>query len=85
MPSRVSLKCSAMMVMAFDETGQADTRERKVEICGRAYDLLVANGSPVDGLPVRTTGITPPPTVAGGEAGIEHVCVGRTPGRCAPR
>jgi 5-methyltetrahydrofolate--homocysteine methyltransferase len=32
--------------MAFDETGQADTKERKVEICGRAYDLLVANGFP---------------------------------------
>src|SRR6516225_12037246 len=26
--------------MAFDEQGQADTVERKVEICGRAYDLL---------------------------------------------
>ncbi|HEX3961890.1 MAG TPA: methionine synthase [Trebonia sp.] len=28
------------IVMAFDERGQADTTERKVEICGRAYDLL---------------------------------------------
>jgi 5-methyltetrahydrofolate--homocysteine methyltransferase len=28
------------VVMAFDEAGQADTTERKVEICGRAYDLL---------------------------------------------
>ncbi|MCI0443208.1 hypothetical protein L0152_08325, partial [bacterium] len=27
-------------VMAFDEKGQADTRERKVEICSRAYDIL---------------------------------------------
>src|SRR4029453_5108173 len=26
---------------AFDERGQADTTERKVSICGRAYDLLV--------------------------------------------
>ena len=26
--------------MAFDEKGQADTRERKVEICSRAYDIL---------------------------------------------
>src|SRR5690349_14350762 len=26
--------------MAFDEQGQADTTERKVAICGRAYDLL---------------------------------------------
>ncbi|BEL08810.1 methionine synthase [Actinoplanes sichuanensis] len=32
------------VVMAFDEQGQADTTERKVEICGRAYDLLVADG-----------------------------------------
>ncbi|MEM9729471.1 MAG: methionine synthase [Myxococcota bacterium] len=29
------------VVMAFDEEGQADTIERKVEICSRAYDLLV--------------------------------------------
>jgi 5-methyltetrahydrofolate--homocysteine methyltransferase len=28
------------VVMAFDEQGQADTVERKVKICGRAYDLL---------------------------------------------
>jgi 5-methyltetrahydrofolate--homocysteine methyltransferase len=28
------------VVMAFDEQGQADTADRKVEICGRAYDLL---------------------------------------------
>jgi 5-methyltetrahydrofolate--homocysteine methyltransferase len=28
------------VVMAFDEAGQADTVERKVAICGRAYDLL---------------------------------------------
>ncbi|MCB0045226.1 MAG: methionine synthase, partial [Caldilineaceae bacterium] len=31
---------SAVIVMAFDETGQADSRERKVEICTRAYTLL---------------------------------------------
>ena len=31
---------AAMIVMAFDETGQADTVERKVEICKRAYKLL---------------------------------------------
>ena len=31
---------AAMVVMAFDETGQADTRARKVEICARAYDVL---------------------------------------------
>ncbi|MFL9709559.1 methionine synthase [Methylobacillus sp. Pita1] len=32
---------AAVIVMAFDEVGQADTFERKVEICKRAYDLLV--------------------------------------------
>ncbi len=37
---------AAAVVMAFDETGQADTKDRKVEICKRAYDLLVAEGFP---------------------------------------
>ncbi len=31
---------AAVIVMAFDEHGQADTFERKIEICQRAYDLL---------------------------------------------
>ncbi|MCY4309876.1 MAG: dihydropteroate synthase, partial [Rhodospirillaceae bacterium] len=31
---------AAMVVMAFDEAGQADTVDRKVEICARAYRLL---------------------------------------------
>jgi 5-methyltetrahydrofolate--homocysteine methyltransferase len=31
---------AGVVVMAFDEQGQADSTERKVEICGRAYDLL---------------------------------------------
>jgi 5-methyltetrahydrofolate--homocysteine methyltransferase len=31
---------AGVVVMAFDEKGQADTAERKVAICGRAYDLL---------------------------------------------
>src|SRR5580700_3858787 len=31
---------AAVIVMAFDEKGQADTRERKVEICQRAYTIL---------------------------------------------
>ncbi|MEU8075682.1 methionine synthase [Catellatospora citrea] len=31
---------AGVVVMAFDEQGQADTVERKVSICGRAYDLL---------------------------------------------
>jgi len=37
---------AAVVVMAFDEVGQADTKQRKVEICKRAYDLLVAEGFP---------------------------------------
>src|SRR5207237_4297176 len=32
---------AAVIVMAFDEKGQADTIERKVAICSRAYDILV--------------------------------------------
>ena len=31
---------AATVVMAFDEKGQADTFERKIEVCGRAYKLL---------------------------------------------
>jgi 5-methyltetrahydrofolate--homocysteine methyltransferase len=31
---------AAVVVMAFDEKGQADTKDRKVEICERAYKLL---------------------------------------------
>ena len=37
---------AAVVVMAFDEVGQADTKERKVEICKRAYDLLTGIGFP---------------------------------------
>src|SRR5919107_916103 len=32
---------AAVVVMAFDEQGQADTFERKTSICARAYDILV--------------------------------------------
>ena len=32
---------AAVVVMAFDENGQADTYERRIEICKRSYDLLV--------------------------------------------
>src|SRR3954470_8565078 len=32
---------AAVVVMAFDEVGQADTADRKVEICERAYRILV--------------------------------------------
>src|SRR3954468_22977517 len=32
---------AAVVVMAFDETGQADTYKRKTEICARAYKILV--------------------------------------------
>ncbi|MDR6127413.1 methionine synthase [Sphingomonas sp. SORGH_AS_0438] len=37
---------AAVVVMAFDEVGQADTKDRKVEICARAYDLLMGIGFP---------------------------------------
>ena len=32
---------AAVIVMAFDENGQADTYERRIEICKRSYDVLV--------------------------------------------
>jgi len=35
---------AAVVVMAFDEQGQADTYERKTEICKRSYDVLVSIG-----------------------------------------
>jgi 5-methyltetrahydrofolate--homocysteine methyltransferase len=41
---------ASVIVMAFDENGQADTKQRKVEICKRAYDILttVAGYHPQD-------------------------------------
>jgi 5-methyltetrahydrofolate--homocysteine methyltransferase len=36
---------AAVVVMAFDEVGQADTVARKISICERAYKLLVADGT----------------------------------------
>jgi 5-methyltetrahydrofolate--homocysteine methyltransferase len=37
---------ASAIVMAFDEKGQADTLERRKEICRRCYDLLVRDGFP---------------------------------------
>jgi 5-methyltetrahydrofolate--homocysteine methyltransferase len=37
---------AAVVVMAFDEKGQADTKERKVDICKRAYKVLTDIGFP---------------------------------------
>ena len=37
---------AAVIVMAFDEQGQADTLERKKAICRRSYELLVREGFP---------------------------------------
>ena len=37
---------AAVVVMAFDETGQADTYERKIEICERSYRILTELGMP---------------------------------------
>ena len=39
---------AAVIVMAFDEQGQADTFERKTEICARAYALLTGIGFPAE-------------------------------------
>src|SRR5690606_35631899 len=37
---------AAVIVMAFDETGQADNFERRIEICERSYKLLTGIGFP---------------------------------------
>ena len=44
---------AAAVVMAFDEEGQAATVERKVEICERAYRLLLGRGLPARGHRLR--------------------------------
>ncbi|WP_305857939.1 methionine synthase [Balneatrix alpica] len=42
----VRLYGAAVIVMAFDEVGQADTEARKVEICSRSYRILTELGFP---------------------------------------
>lgn len=37
---RIRMYGAAVVVMAFDEDGQADTYERRIEICQRSYDIL---------------------------------------------
>lgn len=37
---KVKMYGAAVIVMAFDEKGQADSYERKIEVCKRAYDIL---------------------------------------------
>jgi 5-methyltetrahydrofolate--homocysteine methyltransferase len=39
---------AAVVVMAFDEAGQADSYDRRIEICQRSYDLLLSIGFPKD-------------------------------------
>ncbi|MFX4813554.1 dihydropteroate synthase, partial [Acinetobacter baumannii] len=43
---KVMQEGAAVVVMAVDTVGQADTRARKLEICARAYDLLMGIGFP---------------------------------------
>ena len=38
---KVKMYGAAVIVMAFDESGQADTLQRRIDICKRAYDILV--------------------------------------------
>ncbi len=57
---------AAMVVMAFDEQGQADTVERKVAICQRAYRLLVAQAG------VAPTDIIFDPNVLAIATGLEE-------------
>ena len=37
---------AAIVVMAFDDAGQADTYERKIQICKRSYEVLIGIGFP---------------------------------------
>lgn len=39
--TKIKLYGAAVIVMAFDENGQADTLERRIEICHRSYNILV--------------------------------------------
>lgn len=39
---------AAVVVMAFDEKGQAADYTRKIEICQRAYNILISNGFPAE-------------------------------------
>lgn len=39
---------AAVVVMAFDETGQADSLQRKIDVCQRSYDLLKSIGFPTN-------------------------------------
>ncbi len=57
---------AAAVVMAFDEEGQADTTERKVEICKRAYDILV------DEVGFRASDIIFDPNIFAVATGIEE-------------
>ncbi|MGI8974819.1 MAG: methionine synthase, partial [Gaiella sp.] len=57
---------AAAVVMAFDERGQADTVDRKVEILGRAYDLLLEHAG------FASTDIVLDPNVLAVATGIEE-------------
>ena len=57
---------AGVVIMAFDERGQAETVERKVEILGRAYDLLVAEAG------FRPEDIVLDPNVLAVATGIEE-------------
>lgn len=41
---------AAVVVMAFDETGQADSFQRKIDVCKRSYDVLKSIGFPVNNI-----------------------------------
>ncbi|MDR1367611.1 MAG: methionine synthase, partial [Candidatus Accumulibacter sp.] len=59
---------AAVVVMAFDESGQADTRARKIEICERAYRLLT---DPVQGVDFPPEDVLFDPNVFAIATGVE--------------
>ena len=68
---------AAVIVMAFDEQGQADSYARRIEICQRAYNLLVADGFPAARIENDTWQITVLPEQNGKLASLLHKPTGR--------
>mgnify|MGYP003694596331 CR=1 FL=1 len=66
---------AAVVVMAFDETGQADTLERRTEVCERAYKLLTeqAGFRPRTSSSTRTSSPSPPASRSTTRYGIDYI------------
>jgi 5-methyltetrahydrofolate--homocysteine methyltransferase len=68
---------AAMIVMCFDEQGQADTFERRIEIAERSYRLLVQHGIPAEDIiidPAWRSTIATRSTSSAQHIGSRHIC-----------